>query len=127
MFHFVVSDINECNQNKTKCPVTSKCRNTPGSYTCKCSHGFKFKNKRCVGTSYLFHHHITLRPPMIFLWLSLFLVFFLTIFLDVDECKTNSNNRDENALCTNIAGSYTCRCKDGFKDLKDGRQCLKEG
>ena len=48
--YFDIPDINECTQNKYKCPAHSKCHNTPGSYTCKCRQGLKLKNKLCVGT-----------------------------------------------------------------------------
>ncbi len=32
-------DINECNENKQIC-VNGECRNTPGSYSCVCNHGY---------------------------------------------------------------------------------------
>jgi len=42
--------------------------------------------------------------------------------IDIDECASPAiNDCDENALCSNIAGSYICRCKRGFKG--DGRIC----
>ena len=42
--------------------------------------------------------------------------------VDVDECSsTETNDCDPNALCTNIEGSYVCRCLNGF--LGDGRNC----
>ena len=47
--YFDISDVNECSQNKHECPKHSKCRNTPGSYTCKCKSGFKKENGRCLG------------------------------------------------------------------------------
>ena len=35
--------------------------------------------------------------------------------VDTDECKLpESNNCDESALCTNTAGSYVCRCNEGY-------------
>ncbi len=36
--------------------------------------------------------------------------------VDIDECATNdSNNCDENATCTNTAGSYSCACNNGYE------------
>ena len=34
------------------------------------------------------------------------------IFLDVNECLNNPC--DQNALCTNTKGSFSCSCKEGF-------------
>ena len=42
---------------------------------------------------------------------------------DVDECVSQSPC-DSNALCTNILGSYTCACNDGYTG--DGRTCTGE-
>ena len=44
-------------------------------------------------------------------------------YKDIDECQTpESHNCDVNALCTNIEGSYVCRCKKGYEG--DGSQCI---
>ena len=46
-------------------------------------------------------------------------------FLDVNECDLN-DTCSANATCINLEGSYTCKCKDGFKDsdpTNPGRQC----
>ena len=39
---------------------------------------------------------------------------FHTCFIDIDECATNTDNCDENALCTDTIGSFTCACNAGF-------------
>lgn len=43
---------------------------------------------------------------------------------DVDECAINGVC--SNGLCINTAGSFHCRCKDGFQISPDGRNCLGE-
>ena len=45
--------------------------------------------------------------------------------VDIDECSNNSNKCDENAICTNTIGSYTCQCKEGFTG--NGHYCTEGG
>ena len=33
---------------------------------------------------------------------------------DIDECATNQDDCDANAVCTNTLGSYLCSCGAGF-------------
>ena len=40
----------------------------------------------------------------------------LTVCSDVDECKHKKKMCEgDGAICENGVGSYTCKCKDGFK------------
>ena len=34
--------------------------------------------------------------------------------VDINECDLDLDNCDENAACTDIDGSFTCECNDGF-------------
>ena len=43
------------------------------------------------------------------------------LFLDIDECSTNSHNCDAKAVCNNTEGGYNCSCKDGFAG--NGENC----
>jgi hypothetical protein len=40
---------------------------------------------------------------------------------DENECVKKKHNCDENAVCTNNVGSFTCACKNGFTG--DGTSC----
>ena len=40
---------------------------------------------------------------------------------DIDECTEESDNCDDNAICTNTDGSFTCECESGFSG--NGVQC----
>ena len=35
-------------------------------------------------------------------------------FPDIDECATNTDQCSINAICTNLLGGYSCRCKDFY-------------
>ena len=48
----------------------------------------------------------------------------LTFSLDIDECSTNSDSCDVNAVCSNNVGSYACACKAGFTG--NGYTCTGE-
>ena len=45
----------------------------------------------------------------------------LLMFLEIDECSQNTHTCDQNAHCTNTAGSYACQCQTGYKG--DGQTC----
>ena len=40
---------------------------------------------------------------------------------DIDECSSGTYNCDTNATCTNIPGSFTCTCNQGYTG--DGVTC----
>jgi hypothetical protein len=43
------------------------------------------------------------------------------VLIDIDECSLNTNNCDNNAICINTNGSFTCDCKNGY--IGDGKSC----
>ena len=42
-------------------------------------------------------------------------------YLDIDECSLENDDCHDDAICTDIIGSYTCQCKEGF--IGDGKHC----
>ena len=36
------------------------------------------------------------------------------VFLDIDECASDTDNCHANAVCTNRIGSFTCQCQSGY-------------
>ena len=49
------------------------------------------------------------------------IVLYSFLKLDYDECGGNNNHCHQNAICTNIIGSYSCRCSVGYAG--DGLLC----
>ena len=118
-------DIDECLEESSTCAVNAACQNTDGSYKCFCNEGY-FGNgqtcsigecdesvcqddKQCVSattiececkTGYLSDNNGTC--------------------FDIDECLSE-NLCDQNAICTNSVGSYSCECETGFHG--DGEVC----
>ena len=43
------------------------------------------------------------------------------LILDLDECSLDTDTCDDNAVCTNNAGSYTCTCNNGYSG--NGTKC----
>uniref|UniRef100_A0A915PNJ4 Uncharacterized protein n=1 Tax=Setaria digitata TaxID=48799 RepID=A0A915PNJ4_9BILA len=44
---------------------------------------------------------------------------------DVNECERGEHKCDRNAICINLAGTFECRCTDGYEG--DGHVCKKVG
>ena len=41
-------------------------------------------------------------------------LFFLMLFVDLNECTMNTHNCNAKNYCNNTVGSFTCTCKPGF-------------
>ncbi|PNJ28863.1 LOW QUALITY PROTEIN: ADGRE2 isoform 11 [Pongo abelii] len=86
-------DINECaTPSKVSFGKFSDCRNAEGSYHCVCRPGYElasgaktFKNES------------------------------ENMCQDVDECSSGQHQCDSSTVCFNIVGSYSCRCRPGWK------------
>ena len=45
----IFSDVNECQNGESKCSVNANCKNTIGSYNCKCKSGYNGNGRTCKG------------------------------------------------------------------------------
>lgn len=56
------------------------------------------------------------------LFLCLTKSFFMWYFTDMNECEPDGENGcSQNAHCTNVIGSYNCKCNEGYSG--DGFEC----
>ena len=72
---------------------------------------------RILGYKFLFKHY---QPKQ----MNLLTTHLLTCYMfspDIDECSAGVDICDDNAVCKNTQGSYTCRCKAGYSG--DGKTC----
>ena len=99
-------DVNECELETHNCWGGGICRNTWGSFKC-----------RCPGTILLF---FKIKAVIFF---GYFIISFKSLkdgfsgdgysCEDENECKTGSHDCHELALCENTLGSFKCTCKKG--------------
>ncbi|XP_040846648.1 adhesion G protein-coupled receptor E1 isoform X2 [Ochotona curzoniae] len=117
-------DINECSQNPTPCGPHSECRNIRGRYKCSCLPGFssptgnnwvpgKPGNFSCTGNIDSQAGGVLGLRRVCTLGTVTLLALPLWACPDIDECLSNRTCPRESD-CINSAGSYTCRCHNGF-------------
>ena len=103
------SDFDECNDSLLNdCHLNASCYDTVGSYSCECNIGFSGNGTSCAGNNL----------SVITIYIA---IIFISTHLDVDECRTNTSDCDDNALCVNNIGSYECHCNSGF--IGNGFNC----
>ena len=49
--YYLFEDIDECTKNTDNCDINADCKNTDGSYTCKCHYGFESNGSSCIGNT----------------------------------------------------------------------------
>ncbi len=58
-------------------------------------------------------------------WTKIFTVIKFVIYgiyyLDIDECSLKISDCHDDAICTNMIGSFSCQCREGFTG--DGSNC----
>eukprot|EP00937_MAST-01D_sp_MAST-1D-sp2_P008049 g8049.t1 len=87
-------NINECDEKTYKCDTNARCVDTPGSYTCTCTAGWRSEGRAPEGRN--------------------------TKCVDIDECAEKKFKCDINEKCVNNVGltaerkGYTCACKSGY-------------
>ena len=81
------------------------CTNTNGSYMCQCKTGFAGNGFVCIGMCiYLISNIVFANTDNNF----------ASCFADVNECALGTHRCNENAVCINTNGNYTCQCTTGF-------------
>ena len=128
-------DLDECATNSDHCDVNAACKNSVGSYTCKCKSGYTGDGKICNGkernikppSQCHLSYFCLLRLSWWRRWMMMAIMLthmFSQTNLDVEECTANSHSCGINAMCNNTPGSYTCACKAGYSG--DGKTCTGE-
>ena len=114
-------DIDECQgESQINCADNANCVNTPGSYYCECRAGFegngfvctKVTCQYCPDYSECVNDACTCRPGFFE---------FGGACLNVDECYEETHSCSQFASCTDIFGSYSCKCNRGY--FGNGIQC----
>lgn len=96
-------DINEClSPSAYFCPEHSHCVNSVGSYSCECDPGWE---KLTLSTDICAPGDV----PCV----------------DVDECAKGTHRCGVLEHCVNTAGSFYCRCKEGYERSAADNVCRK--
>ncbi|CAD6188275.1 unnamed protein product [Caenorhabditis auriculariae] len=132
----ICEDVNECEEwHSTCCGSNSTCVNSPGSYSCSCNQGFIGDGYHCVpnrmtpcnAEEQIRADCSSNRMCMVNGDGSFDCSTCLTGFelveaecKDINECDS-SHMCHSKAVCSNLNGSYSCACVEGFRG--DGFMC----
>ncbi|XP_048825237.1 fibrillin-1-like isoform X1 [Brienomyrus brachyistius] len=129
-----LKDINECKMIHSLC-TNGKCRNTIGSFRCRCNSGFALDSDErnctdidecrispdlcgqgtCVNTAGDFECECFSGYESGFMMMK--------NCMDIDECERNPL-LCRGGECVNTEGSFTCICPEGHEIALDGSACL---
>ncbi|MGH0135014.1 UNVERIFIED_CONTAM: hypothetical protein FKN15_059778 [Acipenser sinensis] len=129
-----LKDINECKMIHNLCS-NGKCRNTIGSFKCKCDSGFALDSEErnctdideCQISPDLCGQGTCVNTPGDFAcecfegYESGFMM--MKNCMDVNECEL-SDNLCRNGRCVNMIGRYQCACNTGYRSTDDRLACV---
>ncbi|KAK2894364.1 hypothetical protein Q8A67_011593 [Cirrhinus molitorella] len=129
-----LKDINECKMIHSLC-TNGRCRNTIGSFRCRCDNGFAldFDERNCTDIDEcrispdLCGHGTCVNTAGDFRcdcftgYESGFMM--MKNCMDIDECERNPL-LCRGGECTNTEGSFLCVCPEGHEIAVDGSACL---
>jgi len=101
--------------NNGGCNVNALCTNTIGSFNCNCKTGYSGNGWNCSGMNF-FKTKSKKKKNHSNIWNDL-----IWLNVDINECSTNNGGCDENAICSNTIGSFSCNCKPEYSG--DGFTC----
>lgn len=106
----IISDLDECTENKEICSATEICINENGGYRCITKEAESTTAKSTTSTASTTPFLLPLKCSLGFAYDPL-----RKICLDIDECQTEERACDSTQDCINTLGSYKCECKVGFQ------------
>uniref|UniRef100_A0A8C2GKQ6 Fibrillin 2a n=1 Tax=Cyprinus carpio TaxID=7962 RepID=A0A8C2GKQ6_CYPCA len=132
----VYKDVNECKVYQSIC-IHGKCRNTIGSFRCRCDSGFALDTneqnctdiEECVISPDVCGHGTCVNTLGSFQcdcfpgYESGFMM--MKNCMDIDECERNVSLCN-GGICENTDGSYKCVCPPGHQLSVDGSACEGE-
>ena len=100
-------EINECTLNTHNCQ--QECINVAGGFQCGCYEGYSLNSdlRTCSGNDTLL--------------IKVFILTHQLLYVDVDECATNTTDCEQG--CNNTIGSFSCTCIEGYTLSDDGKTC----
>ena len=108
-------DINECSDDLHNCHDNATCSDTDGSFQCFCNSGFDGDGVNCTS---MFSFSQLARVA------NYYRCLLPATTVDIDECLRQLHNCSENALCTDIIGSFGCDCLAGY--MGNGVNCTSK-
>ncbi|XP_044851172.1 adhesion G protein-coupled receptor E2-like [Mauremys mutica] len=115
-----VLDADECTQDSTLCGPNASCKNTVGSFACKCLNGYNspsgaseqrgITHLNCTGS-----HYCTCNTSFASSSGEQSFTDPAAQCNDIDECSWDPSPCGPSSICTNTRGSYTCTCPPGYQ------------